>query len=128
MLLRWMWSLKARWLLSMLMCCRLRHISRLDPGTGLELDSTDLGMSAHEVVLATLQATATLQDSLLFPGALRPGVHNPAGDDTTSFLDYPVKLGSDHMAELWDGLLCQRLKQDILTRRRAACRQRAQRA
>ncbi len=53
--------------------CRLRHISRLDPGAGLELDSTDLGTCAQEIVLATLQATATLQDSLLFPGALSPG-------------------------------------------------------
>ncbi len=57
------------------MCCRLRHISRLDPGAGLELDSTDLGTCAQEIVLATLQATATLQDSLLFPGALSPGMH-----------------------------------------------------
>ena len=57
------------------MCCRLRHISRLDPGAGLELDSTDLGTCAQEIVLATLQATATLQDSLLFPGALSPGEH-----------------------------------------------------
>jgi hypothetical protein len=55
-------------------CCRLRHISRLDPGAGLELDCTDLGNCAQELVLATLQATATLQDSLLFPGALSPGV------------------------------------------------------
>ena len=101
-----MWSLKARWLLNMLMCRRLRHISRLDPGTSLELDSTDLGMCAHEVVLATLQATTALQDSLLFPGALRPGVHHPAGDDTASFLGYPTRLGLHHTAELWDGLLC----------------------
>lgn len=56
-----------------LICCRLRHTSRLDPGAGLELDCTDLGACAQEIVLATLQATATLQDSLLFPGALSPG-------------------------------------------------------
>lgn len=81
----WMMNPKAQWPLDMLVCCRLRHIARLDPGAGLELDSTDLGMCAHEVVLATLQATATLQDSLLFPGALRPGVHDPAVGDSASF-------------------------------------------
>ena len=54
--------------------CRLRHTCSLDPGAGLELDCTDLGACAQEIVLATLQATATLQDSLLFPAALAPGV------------------------------------------------------
>ena len=57
---------------------RLRHTCSLDPGAGLELDCTDLGACAQEIVLATLQATATLQDSLLFPGALAPGAQPPS--------------------------------------------------
>ena len=81
-------------MLMLLMCCRLRHISRLDPGAGLELDSTDLGLCAQEVVLATLQATATLQDSLLFPGALSPGVHSPLGKDAFCRLSRLVQKAS----------------------------------
>ena len=78
------------------MRCRLRHISRLDPGAGLELDCTDLGTCAQEIVLATLQATATLQDSLLFSGALSPGARLLLWGDTLASLlaSQPKRLDS----------------------------------
>ena len=50
----------------------------------MELDCTDLGACAQEIVLATLQATATLQDSLLFPGALAPGVQTTSLTSSTA--------------------------------------------
>ena len=67
---------------------RLRSVARLQPGSGLEAVSSELGVCAMDIVAAALEAAGNLQDSLLSRNALG------AGPGTPSVLRMLLRLGT----------------------------------
>ena len=80
---------------------RLKHLARLTPGSGLEAVAAELGGCSAEVVLAALEAAATLQASLLQPAALGHGtchVSTSPGNPGTTIRQSPaLELSAWHL-------------------------------